>query len=284
MSTLLVLGNAAIDLTFRMGRLPAAGETMLASVALEDVGGKGLNQAVAAHRAGARVRLVAGIGQDRDSSMIRRSLSKEGLSTADLIGVGAPTDRSIVMLSEEAQNMIVTCGSAAQKMGPDIVTSACAGLGAGDILLVQGNLPRDTTLAALQQARRRGMHTIANPAPMSFDWTDLIPMLDLVIVNEVEAAQVDVRTAPCAVTTRGSEGAELQAGSTSLTIKAPSVRAVDSTGAGDVLIGVLAAGLWRGMEMEPALRWGVAAASAKVQRLGSISAFPDAAELANLRP
>jgi ribokinase len=283
-STLLVLGNAAVDLTLRMDRLPTPGESVLTTARREDVGGKGLNQAIAAHRAGAQVRFVAAVGADRDAVMIRRSLTQEGLNGDDLLAVSAPTDRSIVMLAEAGENMIVTSVDAAHSIGPSAAARACAGLGSGDFLLVQGNLRPDTTEAAVEQARRRGMQIVANPAPLSFDWTDLLPSLDLVIVNAVEAGQIDIAVAAQAVVTRGKEGAELLAGDNNVRIGAAPVVAVDTTGAGDVLAGVLAAGLSRGMEIETALRWGVAAACMKVQRHGTVSAFPSPSELANLRP
>ncbi|HEX2528365.1 MAG TPA: ribokinase [Geminicoccus sp.] len=283
MSTLLVLGNAAIDLTLRMERLPVPGESVLTNARQEDIGGKGLNQAVAAHRAGARVRLVAAVGADRDAALIRRSLAKEGISPDDLVSFQGPTDQSIVMLSEAGDNMIITSSDAARSIAPQTATLACAGLGSGDILLVQGNLRQDTTEAAVQQARRRGMRILANPAPLGFDWVPFLPDLDLLIVNAVEAGQIDVNRAARAIITRGADGAELLAGNDNIHVPASAVTALDTTGAGDVLTGVLAAGLWRGMDVEPALRWGMAAASMKVQRRGTISAFPDRTELANLR-
>ena len=284
MSTLLVMGNAAVDLKYRMARLPVAGETVVASDHHQDVGGKGLNQAVAAHRAGARVRFVAAVGADLDAAAIRRFLTQEGIGTDDLVNVSAATDRSIVMFSEGGENMIVTLGEAALSINPEAIGLACAGLGQGDHLLLQGNLRLDTTLAACEHARRRGMQIMANPSPLLFEWTHLLPMLDLLVVNEVEAAQIDVRDVANVVVTRGRTGADLRKDTETRHVDAVAVEAMDSTGAGDVLMGVMAAGRARGMELEAALRWGVAAASMKVGRIGTLSAFPTAFELEELRP
>ncbi|WP_027133562.1 PfkB family carbohydrate kinase [Geminicoccus roseus] len=285
MSTVLVLGNAAIDLTLRMERLPENGETVLAAHNHQDVGGKGLNQAVMARRAGASVRLAAAVGEDGDAAAIRHALAASGIAATDLIPVAAATDRSIVLLGAGGDNMIVTVGDAARSIGPDFAMAACAGLERDDILLVQGNLRADATVAALEAARRRGVRTMANPAPLWFDWSPMLPLLDLVVVNEVEERQIGgAGGAETLIVTLGRRGAEIRRDSGRHLVAAPPVEARDTTGAGDVLVGVLTAGLAGGMELDAALAWGVAAASTKVQRFGTLAAFPDAAKLAKLRP
>lgn len=289
MSAILVLGNAAIDLALRLDRLPVTGETVLATGRHQDVGGKGLNQAVMAGRAGATVRLLAALGDDGDALLIRQALARENIPLADLQTVPAPTDRSVVLLGSQGDNMIVTAGMAASSLGPEVAASACARQEPGDLLLVQGNLCPKTTLTALQAAKDRGMRIVANPAPWWFDWTPLLPLLDVAVVNEVEAREMAARPSAeppsfSLIVTRGPQGAELCEAGRKWQVDAPPAKAVDTTGAGDVLVGVLTAGLAQGMTLERALRWGVAAASAKVQRLGTLSVFPDAAELATLRP
>jgi ribokinase len=284
MSRVLVLGNAAVDLTLRMDRLPVQGETVLAARQREDMGGKGLNQAVMARRGGALVRLCAAVGDDPDARTIRDALAAEDIPPSDLVTVGSATDRSLVLLGSGGENMIVTLGEAARALEPEAATAACAWLGPGDILLVQGNLRADTTRAALEQAGRQGARRVANPAPLWFDWMPLLPMLDLAVVNEVEEAQLGGQAPAALVVTRGRYGAELRRDGQRRQVNAPAVEAVDTTGAGDVLVGVLVAGLAQGLGIERALTWGVAAASAKVCRAGTLAAFPTAAELAALRP
>ncbi len=284
MSRVLVLGNAAVDLTLRMDRLPVQGETVLATRQRQDMGGKGLNQAVMARRGGAIVRLCAAVGEDADAGAIRDALAAEDISPGDLVTVGSATDRSLVLLGSGGENMIVTLGEAARALEPEAAMAACAWLCPGDILLVQGNLRADTTRAALEQAGRQGVRRIANPAPLWFDWMPLLPMLDLAVVNEVEEAHLGGQAPAALVVTRGRHGAELRRDGQCRQVDAPAVEAVDTTGAGDVLVGVLVAGLAQGLEIERALAWGVAAASAKVCRAGTLAGFPTAAELAALRP
>ncbi|WP_222183382.1 PfkB family carbohydrate kinase [Geminicoccus harenae] len=285
MTRLLVLGNAALDLALRLPRLPLPGETLLADGQAGDVGGKGLNQAVAAGRCGVPVRLATALGTDAKGQRIRAALAAEGLAVEVLRSVEAPTDRSIVLVGADGQNMIVTTADQARGVDAAAAEAACAGLAPGDFLLVQGNLPADATGAALAAARQRGARTLANPSPLWFDWPPLLADVDLVLVNEPEAAMLDLGPADAVVVTRGADGAVLRdRQGRQDEVAAPAVQAVDTTGAGDVLAGVLAAGLCLGMAPLLALRWGVAAASLKVGRQGTLRAFPDAAELQRLRP
>jgi len=285
MTRLLVLGNAALDLALRLPRLPLPGETLLADGQAGDVGGKGVNQAVAAGRCGVPVRLATALGADAEGQRIRAALAAEGLAVEVLHSVEAPTDRSLVLVGADGQNMIVTTAEQARSVDTEAAEAVCAGLAPGDFLLVQGNLPADATRAALAAARRRGASTIANPSPLWFDWAALLAEVDLVLVNEPEAALLDLRPASVVVVTRGAAGAVLRdREGREDQVAAPAVPAVDTTGAGDVLAGVLAAGLCLGMAPLQALRWGVAAASLKVGRQGTLRAFPDPAELRRLRP
>ena len=288
---ILVLGNAAIDQTWYLDRLPVDGETVAARRRGQGVGGKGLNQAVMAHRAGMPVLLVAAVGDDADSGTIRDALTHEGLSADGLVTVAAATDRSTVLIGADGRNMIVTDGGAAASLDPDRATAACATLQRSDVLMVQGNLSRATTEAALRCARAKGMLIVANPSPLAFDWAPLFDLVDLLVVNEVEARALDVpQGADHAVAwpidvlvTQGNQGADLRLGAQRWHVPAPAVEPVDTTGAGDVLIGVFVAAIAQQIEPEPALTWAVAAASAKVVQPGTLAGFPTAAELKTLR-
>ena len=165
-----------------------------------------------------------------------------------------------------------------------------------DLLLMQGNLTRAVTAFCLELARSAGARTMLNPAPIAFDYSGLWPTVDLAIVNEVEseiltgladpwpAAQaLRLAGASTVITTLGAQGAKLVRAEGDLVVPAPQVEAIDTTGAGDVFCGVLAAALETQLDLEPALRWAVAAASLSVTRRGTAGAFPSADELAGLR-
>jgi ribokinase len=295
--TVHVIGNAVLDITFELDRLPRRGETLLARARRTDIGGKGLNQAIVARRAGASVTFVAPIGQDVEAGLIRDRIVGEGLSADGLIAGPGPSDQSIIHLDRDGENMIVSTALQARSLTPEALLPRLAGLRAGDLLLMQGNLTRTATEACLARARAAGVRTLLNPAPIDFDYGGLWPLVDVAIVNEGEACRlgghyeaVDAATrllpagAAAVVVTLGPGGAfVLLQGKQAFFAEAPEVTAVDTAGAGDVFCGVLAAALADGLSAADGLAWAVAAASLSVTRPGTSSAFPTAAELARLR-
>lgn len=291
---LLVIGIAAEDRILALDRLPQAGESVLARGMQGDLGGKGANQAVAAARAGARVRLVAAVGADAAGEAIAARLEREGVETRFLLRRPGPTPLSLVFVLPGGENAVV---GVAQEEGlaPEVLAPALAGLGPGDRLLVSGHLDRDGLAFALARARDRGMATAVNLAPVPFTYRDLWPQIDLVIANAGELAlhtgesdpQAAVRFLHAAgvrevLVTLGAGGALLADPGDTIRVPAPEVEAVDTTGAGDLLAGTFTGLLERGIDRETALRVAVEAASAKTARPGTLSAFPDRAEIGAL--
>jgi ribokinase len=294
--TVVVIGNATVDLSYDVPRLPLPGETVLARAKRVDAGGKGLNQAIVARRAGAQVVYCAPLGRDALAEVILERLQAEGLEGAPLRRVPVPTDESLIFIAPGGENAIVSTAAAAHALDEAAVAPVLAGLHAGDLLLMQGNLTREVTLFCLQRARAAGARTLFNPAPIAFDYAELWPAVDIAVVNAVESeslsGEADRRAAAEAlrhagagtvVTTLGSEGACLLDGDGERRVPAPAVEAVDTTGAGDVFCGVLTAALEARLDREVALRWAVAAASLKVTRRGTASAFPGRDALLRLR-
>ncbi len=294
--TVVVVGSAMVDVAYRVERLPGPSESVLARGRTVDVGGKGLNQAIVARRAGAEVRYCAGLGRDPAATIIQARLEADGLSTAWLVSVPCATDESIVYVARSGENCIVSTDAAAKRLALTDVDDVLIGLSPGDVLLMQGNLSRELTGICLTRARAAGATTILNPAPIDFDYAGLWPLVDIAILNQIEAgtltgeAGIDAATAVLhgrgvgnVVLTLGSEGALVREGQgLPQRVPAPAVVAVDTTGAGDVLAGVVAAGIERDLPLLAAVRWAVAAASHKVTRPGTSSAFPTSVELAAL--
>ena len=281
---LLVIGNAAVDRCYRVDRLPREGESVLAAAPTVEPGGKGLNQAVMAARTGAEVMLLAMLGSDAAGAMLRRHLGAEGLDGPWLLEHPGPSDESIVLVGPSGDNLIVTTHAAAAALAPATALRAIAQLEAGDSLLMQGNLAEPTTIDALAAARTRGVRTLFNPSPLRARATAALAHVDILIVNAPEAAALPDTAVPIVVTTLGPAGAHLTSAAGSRLFAAPPITAIDTTGAGDVLAGVLAGCLTRGDPLEAALDLAVRAASLKVGRAGTAAALPSAAELQALYP
>ena len=291
MSRVLVLGNATLDVIQSVERLPRPGETMLSSAMQRCPGGKGLNQAVAAARTGARVSLVAPVGQDADAAFLAHGLGHEaGLEVAWWI-TDAATDMSSIWVSGDGENMIVSTAASAWSIAPDHARSICAGLTAADILLMQGNLRADTTMAAAETARGLGACTALNTAPISWDMQPVIGLFNIVIANEGEAAALaggdlaafwptlHSRGVTMAVVTLGARGARIFGADEEIAIPAPRVHAIDTTGAGDVMAGTMVGLLAKGRDKRTAATIAVATASLSATRLGTIPSFPTHAEI-----
>lgn len=295
--TVLVVGNAAVDTAFEVTRLPRPGESILASALKESFGGKGLNQAVAAARAGAPVTLCAAVGSDWAATAIEQCLLEEGIDVRSLLKGPGTSDRSTVCVMPGGENAIVTSTVQARSLPAGHAGKTVALLSRDDVLLMQGNLTGPTTLACARRARQQGARFVINPSPIGFDVTPLWPLVDIVVLNEAEcrelSGQADLEAgagqliawgAGSAVVTRGARGALIIDHGESLSIPAPRADAVDTTGAGDLFCGVVAAGLSSDLGLAEACRWAIAAAAIAVTRRGASAAFPTVAELRACRP
>jgi ribokinase len=280
---IIVLGNACLDRTYHVEALPRPGETLIARQVTTDLGGKGLNQAVAARRAGASVRLIAALGDDETGRRIRDALANEGIPDQHLIVRSGPSDTSTAIVNSTGENIIVSDTKQAASITSEEIESYLGPLlDRARLLLLQGNLERQTTLKAAQLARKASALLAVNPSP-EHTWFRELPPVDILIANEAEAQRWAGAT-PLSVVTRGSAGCVLRrAGAQGVFLAAPVTTAVDSTGAGDVFAGTFFAE-WLGTgDPVAAARLAVHAASDKVSRRGTLSAFPAASTIANLR-
>ncbi|WP_026783599.1 PfkB family carbohydrate kinase [Pleomorphomonas koreensis] len=282
-----VVGNACVDTTFYLDRLPRPGETVNAVSTRRGVGGKGANQAVAAARTGAEVILRAALGADAEADVVRATLFGE-LPLDGLVTLDTSTDRSSILVDGDGENIIVTAAECASAFDP---SADLAALAAGDHLLMQGNLRPDVTRACLDAARAKGAVTILNPSPLGA----ALPEADVVIVNAVEAEALTGLADPAEaarrlsrdgaasiVVTLGARGAWLHEPGGARLLPAPAVTAIDTSGAGDVLAGVIAGCLARGLPLAAAARVGVEAAAVAVTRRGTLAACPSRTEIAAL--
>ncbi len=291
-SRLLVLGNAGLDISLALPRLPRPGETLVGARRGTEPGGKGLNQAVVACRTGlVPVEFLAPLGDDSEGERVAAVLRGENFAALHLPRPGPATDCSVLMVLPNGENSIVTAGACAEAL---TVADAVAAVPSDGWLLIQGNLISATTMAVCRAAQSRGVTIMANTAPLPWDFRPVLPFCAVVVANAEEAEALTGCTGPVAavglrragagvaIVTLGAAGCVVAVDGDVRALPAPAVRMVDSTGAGDTFCGVLAAGLAAGRALEPAIAGAQRAAALSVQRPGCFAALPSAAELAGL--
>ncbi|WP_167100180.1 PfkB family carbohydrate kinase [Mycobacterium sp. DL592] len=241
MARVCVVGSVNVDQFFTVAALPGPGETVLASAVRTEPGGKGGNQAVAAARAGAEVTFVGAVGTDPAGAQLRTHLSTNGVDLTGVEELSAPSGSAVILVGADGANLIVVAPGANGHLtlASAAARSAIAGC---EVLLVQLEIPVATAVAAAREAHSVGATVIVNASPVSTDAAvaDLAAVTDVVVVNETEEPHWDWPT-PHRVVTRGARGASYSGPDGTLEVPAPEVEAIDTTGAGDVFAGVLAA-------------------------------------------
>jgi ribokinase len=244
-SQVCVVGSVNADLTFTVNALPRPGQTVLASSLVSSPGGKGGNQAVAAARAGASVQLVAALGSDSAAEQLCAHLRSNDVGLDGVLTLSGPSGTAVIVVDAAAENNIVVAPGANAQLtvdSPDIH----AVIAGSDVVLLQLEIPIATAIAAARVARAAGTTVIVNASPAGARPHDLLALselADVVVVNEAEAREWHWPV-PHLVITRGRRGASYLGDDERFDIPAPRVTPVDTTGAGDVFAGVLAAG-WR---------------------------------------
>jgi ribokinase len=238
-----VVGSVNLDQSFTVQSLPRPGETVLASSASATPGGKGGNQAVAAARAGASVDLVAALGDDPAAAVLRAHLRDNGVGLEGVVTVPGPSGAAAIVVDSRGENCIVVApgANAHLSMASADVRSVVA---AADVVLLQLEIPMETAMAAARLGRDGGALVVVNASPAGTPpeaLAALASVADVVVLNDGESRQWrwPVRHL---VITRGADGATHVGPDGRRDVAAPAVEAVDTTGAGDVFAGVLAAG------------------------------------------
>ena len=303
-SRVIVVGSCMMDLVSRVAEAPARGETVLGADFITTPGGKGLNQAIAAARMGAGVSLVSRVGDDPFGRQFLDLCEAEGidrthLSTDSEIGSGV----SLIIVDSTGDNRIVANPRANAALGPAHVDPAFSG-GPPDALLMCHETPDAPLIRGAELARGAGAVVVFNAAPASPVPAELMALVDVVVVNESEAAALtgvapvtpaDALDAARALTglgpataivTLGSGGAVFQSAGEAGHVEAFSSVAVDATGAGDAFCGALTVGLCEGLGIAGAVRLANAAGALAVRVLGAAVSLPrrtDVMELAGVR-
>jgi ribokinase len=287
MASVVVVGSANVDQVFSVDRIPAPGETVLSTGFTTARGGKGQNQAVAAARAGAHTTFVAAIGTDGFGDLTSDGLLKDTIDLSRVRRVNAPTGTALIAVDPRGENTIIVEAGANREL-TSLDAADRAVIEAADVLVMQLEIPLATVIESAAVAHAAGTTVILNAAPIADLPIDLLSRLDVLVVNEHEAAHLSAAAGvddlthlvPTVVTTLGAEGAVLyRRGEPEYRLPAPHVAAVDATGAGDTFCGALGAALAEGQSLEAALAFAVTAASLSVQGHGAVPSIPRRADI-----
>jgi ribokinase len=277
-----VVGSVNVDLVVTAASLPRPGETVAGGTFERHGGGKSANQAVAAARLGARVRMVGAVGDDDLGEEAMAMLRAEGIDVSAVARLeGSPTGVALIVVDEAGENQIAVASGANAELGADAVEAALRGEDGGVVLLGL-EVPDAAVIAGVRAARAAGLEVVLNPAPARELPAALLELSPLLTPNrdearalageddpEAAARALAARTRAPVVVTLGAAGALVVDGDTVERVPAPRVEAVDTTGAGDAFNGVLAAGLAAGLDLAEAARRAVEAASTSVQAPGA---------------
>ncbi len=279
-------GSINIDTTFFVPHLPAPGETLTATGLKRGLGGKGANQSAAAAKAGSDVRHVGTVGPD--GAEIVSILQGFGVQTQDVAALEGPTGQATIYVDDAGENAIVVYAGANKKQSLTRAKAVLSDAKPGGVLLLQNEVNKKRGVAEF--AQKMGLRVVYSCAPFSVaDARNLMPFCDILVVNEVEVAQlcaalgVEIKDIPVPqlIVTYGKNGVfwRDQVSGEELRQAAFEVEAVDTTGAGDCFIGYVAGALDQGMTIAEALRLGSAASALQVTRPGTASAIPGREEV-----
>ncbi|HEY7542787.1 MAG TPA: ribokinase [Methylomirabilota bacterium] len=298
----LVVGSANVDFTVAAARLPRVGETVSGGTLLVNHGGKGANQAVAARRLGAEVRFVGCIGDDASGRDIRAALRSEGIGVDGvMVTAEAATGTALIVVDGQGRNQIVVAPGANWRLSAEHVRSRADDFAWARVVMCQLETPLETLAVALTEARRRGLVTMLNPAPVRDDIAaEIWPLVDYLTPNEGEAERLSgtaVRDAASAaaagralrergvgtvIVTLGAQGSLASTAHGDVAVPAFAVTAVDTTAAGDAFNGALGAALAGGDPLADALRFASGAAAIACTRRGAQPSLATRAEVDEL--
>lgn len=290
------IGSLNVDLVVRLARMPGVGETVTGHALERHLGGKGLNQALAAARAGAEVAIVGAVGSDDGGTWMRDELAAEGIDLGAVATVEGPSGTALIEVDESGANRIVVIPGANGWLTSEYTAAQVQRLVPAHIALAPLEVPPDSVLGALRAAHAAGMRTILNTAPVPPEGLPegLLEVTDIVVANEHEASMITGKVvagiasahaaalglrhlgATSAIVTLGGEGAVWSTPEGDGHTKAYPVTPIDTVAAGDAFCGVLAASLAAGLPWEHALRRASAAGALATTVGGAAPSLPRA--------
>jgi ribokinase len=292
-----VFGSINMDLIATTPRLPKPGETLAGTGFTTAAGGKGANQALAATRAGAKVRMAGAVGSDAFATDALALMKDAGTDLSAVKVVDDATGTAHILVGGDGENVIIVVASANGKVSTEDALAAVAAMRKDDTLVLQLEVPAPSIEAALSAAKKAGIRSIINIAPLTSDAARLGRMADIVVANETEfellagksglagedriaeMRRLHDETGQTIIVTLGAEGVVALRDGTLHTAKGLKIEPVDTVGAGDTFCGYLAASLDAGLDFEKALRRAAVAGSLACLKPGAQPAIPLAAEV-----
>jgi ribokinase len=293
-----VIGSLNIDLVVQVPHMPAAGETLTGSGFATVAGGKGANQAVASARMGAPVAMVGRVGVDAYAATLLDGLRADAIGASEVRSVpGVHSGVAVIVVEADGQNRIVLAPGANAALDPAAIDAAGALIDGAAMVVLQLEVPMASVVHAAARARAAGVPVLLNAAPAQALPEALWAAIDLLVVNEGEAALlaglpgVDAASAAhaalalqrrgprCVIVTLGAGGVVWAETQGTRAQPARVVQAVDTTAAGDTFIGAIAAALREGMPLDAAIALGQAASALCVTRRGAQPSIPYRREL-----
>jgi ribokinase len=293
MADVFVVGSINQDFVLSVERRPEPGETVTEAQLSKGNGGKGANQAAAAALLGASVKFLGRVGDDGFGEPLAEALADKGVDTSLIeASPDSSTGTAFITVTPDGENAITVAPGANRSLSAKDVDGASEAIGAARVLVAQMEVPPEVVLRAVEVAAQQGTLALVNLAPTTDVPQELLEMLDLLVVNEHEAAfllgerveGVDgaLSAAPdilelgpnSAVITLGRDGAVFSDGKTTEHLTSPRVEVVDTTGAGDAFVGALAAKLAQELPLNEAVSYAVRAGAAAVTKKGAQGALP----------
>ncbi|MGI9450251.1 MAG: ribokinase [Geminicoccaceae bacterium] len=291
---LLVFGSLNADMLFKVESLPRPGETVLCPGYELAAGGKGANQAAAAAKAGADVHMVGHLGNDSFGDFARDVMTKAGVDCSAVAVSRVPTAIAVIGVDQAAENQIIVASGA--NLETDSSQVPDERLTADVTVLCQNEIRPEAGFSLLKRAKSLGAKTILNLAPAASVPHDVLDALDILVVNEIEAAMaagldelgedampialaLSERHDLTAVITLGANGAIAAGSSGRFRVGSLPIEPIDTTGAGDAFVGVLAATLDEGADLPEALRRASVGAGLACTQIGAQTSQPSKAEI-----
>jgi len=250
------------------------GETIVADSVFEEIGGKGINQAIAAARMGASVSFLAAVGDDQDGRNCILLAEAEKLNATFCVKKGERTTFAFILTDKHGNNQVTGYH------GAELSVTDTLGfedeIASSDILLLQQEVPAEVNETAVQLAKKHNVKVILNPAPPREISDELLKEIYMVTPNEQEKKMIKDSRFIQVITTLGEKGCLINEENV---IPAINVKPVDTTGAGDVFNGVLAVCLAEGMDLATACRYAVTASGISVSRKNVLAAIPYRTEI-----